>query len=596
MSMVYLWRYPHENVAEAVRRFDGLLARQATSLSSAFGRSFVHTSTGIGNVLVAQVEHADGNGVPAWRPWIDHGSCGIAWSGVCEDLLGVDLDEVETRKLHETARQNPERIGGLRGNFVMISWADAGDDVCITTGDTMSPPLWWTSGPDGWACGSRVAPLFDMVAAAPRFDAAGAALFLASSYHLSGGTFFAGTERIGTRQHVVIRRDGEPRPRPYLSVPDYLLAAGGDRAGLADAVRECADALVDRTGRQRRFSANPVLELSGGRDSRCIAAAIARGGGKVSAHTGGAPGSPEVRIAREVAEACGFDHSVETLEQDRLSVLLEHPAEARRWLRLSEGLESIRQGLHWERFFRGPLPVFETDSQFFHGTHFGMLKPRVDMTPKKLLSTLPNAVTDRTAARAVLEDVIATTDEATMAVLGRTGNAVAWANMYYWQRRCSIWGFNVMSTKYPIAWYWLPLVDKTLLQWSWRLIRDHAKPPPDFIDSITRHNAPEIASIEYVKALSPKRGLAQRVGKVLRGMRGRGVPARRTDSGMTFDAQYFSISAGRPEMWKRFFATNDHVWKDLVDERFVLELMERQPRSQFLWNLATAELVAQELF
>ena len=595
VSNVYVWRYPHANVEESLLRLDGLLERQAASLSSSFGRSFAHATKRVGNVLIGQVHQSTSNGVLGRQSWVDHGSCGIAWSGICEDLLGVEMDEVETRKLHETALQYPDRIGRFNGNFLLVSWDGTTESVCITTGDTMSPPLWWTSGRDGWACGSRASPLFELVATQPRFDSASASLFLMSSYHMAGGTFFRGTERIGTRQQVVVRRDREPRPREYLSEPEYLLGDGKRQVDVADAVRACADALLERTGRQLKFSGNPVLELTGGEDSRCIGAAIYRGGGKVTAHTGGGPGSLEVRIARSLAQAFGFEHSVETLEQDRLSVLLAHHDLVRRWLRFSEGLETIRQGLHYDRFFRGPLPVYPEDSQFFNGLQTGLPYGVVPATAGGLFRRLPETLTHHATAKELLAGIVASANDVTTAVFGKDHDDAAWAKMFYWQRRCSIWGFDVMSTKYPVAWYWLPLVDKTLVHRSVQLMRAGAM-PRDFIYLITRHNAPHVSSIKYLRDLSRKGVLSRTVAKARRMLRGRVFPSRRTESTMTFDAQYFSISAGRPEMWRRFFETNDRAWKDLIDERFVFDLIERQPESQLLWNLATAELVTQEFF
>lgn len=594
MSNVYVWRYPHENVGDALRRFDALLEDQAAALSAAFGRSFGHTSRRVGHVLIGQVGHTASNGVRGWRPWVDHGSCGVAWSGICEDHLGVALDEAATRGLHETALRHPERIGRSPGSFALVSWDDAEERVCVTTGDTMSPPLWWTSGPDGWACGSRAAPLFELVGAPLRLDTASAGLFLTSSYHVSGGTFFAGTERIDTRQQVVVGRGGEPRPREYLSVAEYLFADGRSTAE-GHPIQESADAVRHRTERQLAHSEDAVLELTGGGDSRCIAAAIARGGGAVRTHTGGAPNSPEVEVARSVAEALGWDHTVETLEEDRLSVLVAHGAEARRWVRFSEGLETIRQGLHWERFFTGSLPVFERNTQFFNGLHSGLLKPTVSTTAAGLTRRLPDAWRDHAAARDLLASVLAATDDATAAAMGKDHDERAWSAMFYWQRRCTVWGSNVMSVKDPAAWYWIPLVDRTLLHWSWQLMKDRAE-PPSFIQSITNHNAPELASIAYVKDLARKGVLERALAKGWRLVRERSFLGRRAKAPMALDAQYFPISPRRPEMWRAFFEANDHAWKDLIDERYVWDLIERDPRSQLLWNLATVELVAQEFF
>ncbi len=595
MSMMYVWNYPHDDVAEALVRFDELLADQATTLSSSFGRAFRHSVKRVGHVLIGQVDHVDANGVRGWRSWIDHGTHGIAWSGVCEDYLGTDMDAVATRELHETAVHDPARVGNLTGSFVLISWDEADERVCITTGDTMCPPLWLVSGVNGWACGGRAAPLFRLVGAEAQFDHDSATLFLTSSYHVSGGTFFRGTTRIGTRQQLLVRRGAAPTPTEYLSEPAYLLGDAAETLDVGAAARACAEALVARTGRQLRYSANPVLELTGGEDSRCIGAAIYRGGGSLPAYTGGGPGSLEVHIARALADVYGFEHRVDTLEQDRLSVLLAHQDLAKRWLRLSEGLETVRQGLHWERFFLGALPVFSEDTQFFNGLQTGFPYDVVPAMRSKVLNAAAETLTHHASARELLADAIAATDDVTAAVFGERHHESAWAKVFYWQRRCSIWGYNVMSTKVPIAWYWLPLVDATLLRAAVLLMRTGGL-PRDFLSSITWQNAPHVASIKYLKDHARKGILPRAASKLWRLTGGRVLRPGRPRSASTFDPQYFVVSSRRPEMWRAFFDENAYAWKDLIDQRHVFELIRSNPQSQLLWNLATVELVAQEFF
>lgn len=594
MSMVYVWNYPHEDVAEARGRLDELLGDQAATLSSSFGRTFRHTVKRVGHVLVGQVDHVHANGVRGWRSWIDHGSHGVAWSGVCEDYLGRDLDEDATRALHETAVRDPARVGNLTGSFLLVSWDEDEERVCITTGDTMCPPLWLVSGVNGWACGSRSAPLFGLVGAQAQFDHDSATLFLTSSYHVSGGTFFRGTTRIGTRQQLLVRRGAAPNPTEYISESAYLLGDAAETLDVGTAARACAEALVARTARQLRFSTNPVLELTGGEDSRCIGAAIVRGGGTVPAYTGGGPGSLEVRIAQALADAFGFEHTVDTLEQDRLSVLLAHRDLAKRWLRLSEGLETIRQGLHWERYFLGALPVFSEDRQFFNGLQTGF-PHAVPATRSKLLSRVSETLTHHASATELLADGIAAADDVTIAIFGEHHHESAWAKVFYWQRRCSIWGYNVMSVKSPIAWYWLPLVDATLVRSSLQLLREGTL-PPRFMPLITRENAPHVASIKYLAEHARKGVLARAAAKVWRLTGGRVLRPGPARSGSTFDPQYFVVSSRRPEMWRAFFDQNTYAWKDLIDQRHVYDLIASNPQSQLLWNLATVELVAQEFF
>ena len=84
---------------------------------------------------------------------------------------------------------------------------------------------------------------------------------------------------------------------------------GPGRSGPASAAR-VAEALVQAVMPLRDASAPVELSLTGGKDSRLIAAALARAGVPARARTYGFPDHPDVVVAAQVARELGLEHEV----------------------------------------------------------------------------------------------------------------------------------------------------------------------------------------------------------------------------------------------------------------------------------------------
>ncbi len=87
--------------------------------------------------------------------------------------------------------------------------------------------------------------------------------------------------------------------------------AGGSGAGISgDSGSLVAEALVAAVGPLRDASASVELSLTGGKDSRLIAAALATAGVPARARTYGFPDHPDVVLAAQVARELGLPHEV----------------------------------------------------------------------------------------------------------------------------------------------------------------------------------------------------------------------------------------------------------------------------------------------
>jgi hypothetical protein len=128
---------------------------------------------------------------------------------------------------------------------------------------------------------------------------------LGPGYPLGAVTPFAGVRALGPgASGSAVGGEFTERRRPPLSEPG---AGGRDGAArMAAALVEAVTPLRDRAG-----TMGPVeLSLTGGKDSRLIAAALARAGVPVRARTYGFPDHPDVVVAAQVAQELGFEHEV----------------------------------------------------------------------------------------------------------------------------------------------------------------------------------------------------------------------------------------------------------------------------------------------
>jgi asparagine synthase len=578
--------------ADSRRVFETVLSREAERHEAALGGNIekhVHATT---RLLIGQL--AWDLGVVGWQAWREAGNAGCAWAGVCEDELAFGETEGTVRSVLASV-ESPERLRVLAGRFAVCAWDDAVGGATLATGATGTVTLWYTSGPEGWACGSRVGPLLRLIDRNAELDHESAKLFLAYGYHVGAGCFFAKVRRLRARTRVVFDDSDEPRIDGYASIPELLVGEEPepdvDRAAARGAAR-----LIDRVTWQLARSSTPVVHLSGGHDSRAITAAAARSGFQGRIVTGGPGDSIDVRVAADVTDRLGLAHASKASEP-RSELSLE---ESEAWVRLTDGVAVLRHH-SFPRFGTGraarPRQIFhglggEICRGYYYAGATG-LDAAERGNGRKVIEG--KAATYLLSVSTRLEDLIAEPVAALDAELASMRPTLGqWLDAFYWQFRCLQWGADTLSISDLLTWNWTPLLDRELIAACWPL-KAAAKHSNRFAEAMTAVLAPQLAAVPYDKsapALRADPGVATRaVGVLTRTVRA-AVPSRFR---RVLPPRSPTISPYADEalltFWQQlFFGKGPHEWREFASSERVERLIEVNPSAEALWRLATIEL------
>lgn len=198
----------------------------------------------------------------------------------------------------------------LEGFYAAI--VDPGDGHTLLVADGVrSIPLYYSEGPDAGATGEVVVS-DDGATVAQAVDGARdpvtSSEFLLTRYVTGPDTVWRGVNSVQAGE--VVRLDGEPTRRTYRGYWPDTGAASDPQAVLAQGLDRALDRLETVAAGQR-----VVLPLSGGYDSRLLAASLAERGLPVTAFAFGRPGHPDIEVSREVADRLGIDWTL--VEYDR---------------------------------------------------------------------------------------------------------------------------------------------------------------------------------------------------------------------------------------------------------------------------------------
>ena len=577
MGQIYVWCPTNLPMEAAERRFQEVLSRQQSGYEESFGRTYHRKQVRIGNVLVGSI--ATDLGVRGWSAWTRGPDSGLAWAGVCEEVLGDPFEPARVAELADLLIDRPERTKNWPGSFAVAAWVESRGRVAVLTGAAQSQTLWRTEGPGGWACGSRARPLLDLVRRSPELDVVQSSLFASFGYLAGSGALFRHVDRFESRHQASIDADGAVDLREYVGVADFL--HDDDLAGmpLRESVRHAAASYAARVARQHRHSRAPVVSLTGGHDSRSIVAALSRQGLTAPTRTGGLPDSDDVVLAERVADELGFEHEHQSSERGLVERLHEVESRAVTWTRWSEGVETIRHALHYDEFFSSRRPFAGDREQNFNG-----LRPFLNRrdSPAWQRDALREKIGDellhRDDARSHFDDQMKRIERS---VAAAEGTATHIAELHFWQVKVLHSGQDNILTKDMFSQWWTPLVDATLIRANWRLPTDRL-PRATFIDSITGALAPELTRIPFQgpPATWWQKLLARIVRRLPRPLR----PPRSSS---------FAVSPQRSAYWEAILWDPDAVvWKDIVEPATVRSRIDSGRGHQLLWTLATLELFA----
>lgn len=229
----------------------------------------------------------------------------------------------------------PEHVLGPRGGRAGGARFDASPGgLEASTALVPADPVYYAETDDLHVVGNRALLVHLVAAGRVDYDVLALQSMARAGYFLSDETPFTGVRALPPSSTLTVR-DGVRR------ISTAELPSGSRRTGtdeLAAALLAALDPL--------RSTPEPVrLTLTGGRDSRLIAAMLHAAGIPFTATTYGTEGDPDVVIARKVARQLGVEHQViSQAREGRITVA--HPLDrAREVLRVCEGMTSAYENV-----------------------------------------------------------------------------------------------------------------------------------------------------------------------------------------------------------------------------------------------------------
>lgn len=307
----------------------------------------------------------------------------------------------------ETLRRIPgdpgPRVDHTGGTFGVFRATPAGIDA--VTNITRNDPVYSTERARLHVVGNRAA-LVHLVARAaeegpgahlppaPDYDIPPMQALVRHGFYLTDHTPFRGTT-ILTECSTLRIRDGAART-VRRDLPEPEPAPSGTRARRAR-VTALAEALMESVQPVRKHNEAISLSLTGGRDSRLVAALLHAAGIPFRATTRGFDDHPDVILARQICSKLGVtDHRVTPPERDgEDAVVAEHPLpRTARLLRMTEGMNSAFENVIAPKEFLLEARLSGSGGEALRG---GWLNDQKNLDRKSLLKKFDTITRAQTA-------------------------------------------------------------------------------------------------------------------------------------------------------------------------------------------------------
>ena len=138
----------------------------------------------------------------------------------------------------------------------------------------------------------------------PAWDVVGCREFLATGTVFESRTLFRGIEKLPPATVFELVRGKEASRRKYWNVADAMY----DRAAERGSVPKLAAALEESVATVGRCYARPLMDLTGGFDSRAVLGAVLRSGNRFDTVVNGGDNDPDVVASKAIAEKMQLRH------------------------------------------------------------------------------------------------------------------------------------------------------------------------------------------------------------------------------------------------------------------------------------------------
>ena len=514
----------------------------------------------------------------------------VLWYGMVEDLPD------DTGKVLAALRGGADTLGQWTGCFLAASIHR--EELRVTASAVEPASAWYVSGPKGWAAGTRIRPLLDLVGRSTEPDLAAMSTFAAYGWTVGERSLFEGVRRLPIGNQL-IGTGGECRLRVHTPLAKIFTPAEGNLS-FTELVECGAERLRERVQREVELSTMPEVHLSAGRDSRMILAAGAGLAPRLTAVTYGSESAKETQIAASVARAGSVPHT----HRERLQLadlVMGQLDRVREFMQWSEGTDKISHLTSKHEWFappagRNPEIFFGMGGEINRGAFYrkylkGILQHLPGFGQRKLERAKRDILrrrAERFGARPEACDAVRESFVQIDKACGDLGADIwTWLDMFYFSERVSHWGADTRSAKMGTNWVWTPLVDRQIIACGAAMSvrhRRHDVWPGAMIDVLQPawHDEPYGSDPRAIKLLKAT-GIA---GSQASGLTP-ATPAPDSERG------YSAL------MWDLLLKRKDPVWPELVNPRLVESILdsprETRKREKFLWQLATLELFTQAI-
>lgn len=136
----------------------------------------------------------------------------------------------------------------------------------------------------------------------PEWDRAGCRQFLTTGTIFGESTLFEGIRKLPPAQVLTLKAGAVTARRTWWDLNSHFF----DRSANPDPIPSTAAALQRAASEAYAASASPLVDLTGGYDSRCILAALLASDIRPTVIVNGHPNSPDVRVAKNIAAVFGL--------------------------------------------------------------------------------------------------------------------------------------------------------------------------------------------------------------------------------------------------------------------------------------------------
>lgn len=199
-----------------------------------------------------------------------------------------------------------QRVSKVNGQFNAVVYHHDLNQITIITDRFGLRPIYWTKHRNSHFFSSEVKALEAASQKSFDFSPVGLIELFAFGHNIADRTVFDGVSVLPPGSMIRISEEGQIHERYYR----FSFNEDEHEQSIAAWGRELSDILGTAMGKYIKAPGRPAIFLSGGLDSRFMAAAMANAEPGIPAFTFGDPGSSDVRFGQKLAERLGLPHTV----------------------------------------------------------------------------------------------------------------------------------------------------------------------------------------------------------------------------------------------------------------------------------------------